>query len=170
MTWPNIHMWLSSSFLANKCSIHAPRMSQNMYTPKKKSLNEWGYSLVTVLQSKVLVHSVNSVNKEITCSVTEFNKWWPHIPIIWHGLTRPVIMSLVYGMSIVTKHDKWSYKSQKRGWPYILHGHSQSHYSGTCNAVNKSEGVWDAPSWVKVIIIHVIHFSAIHVFQHLTGH
>ena len=30
-------------------------------------------------------------------------------------------------ISTVTKHDKWSYKSQKRDWPCILHGHSRSH-------------------------------------------
>ncbi len=40
--------------------------------------------------------------------------------------TRPVIMSLVHCVSTVTKHGKLSYKSQKRDWPCILHGHSKS--------------------------------------------
>ena len=44
-------------------------------TLNKKSLNEWGYFSAMVLQSKVLVQWLNfhSVNKEITCSVTEFS-------------------------------------------------------------------------------------------------
>ncbi len=33
--------------------------------------------------------------------------------IIWHGFTWPVIMSLVQGISTVTKHGKWSYKNKK---------------------------------------------------------
>ncbi len=51
-----------------------------------------------------------------------------YIPIIWRGFTWPVIMSLVHGISTLTKHGKWSYKSLKRDWPCILHGHSQSCY------------------------------------------
>ncbi len=43
-------------------------------------------------------------------------------------LSWPVIMSLVHGVSTVTKQGKWSYKSKKKDWPCILHGHSQSCY------------------------------------------
>ena len=53
------------------------------FTLNKKSLNEWGYSLVTVLQSnKVLVQWLNfqSMNEDITCLL---NDWifthWPRI-------------------------------------------------------------------------------------------
>ncbi len=47
---------------------------------------------------------------------------------------RPIISNryackdLNDGVSTVTKDDKWSYKSQKRDWPSILLGHSQSRY------------------------------------------
>ena len=37
------------------------------------------------------------------------------IPIILHGFTWPVIMSLVHDISTVTKRGKWSYKSKKKG-------------------------------------------------------
>ncbi len=57
-----------------------------------------------------------------------YNKWWTNIPIIWQVFTWLVIMSLVHGISTVTKHDKWSRLSQTWDWPCILHGHSQSRY------------------------------------------
>ncbi len=36
-----------------------------------------------------------------------------HISSIWHVFIWPVIRSLVHGVSTVTKHGKWSYKSKK---------------------------------------------------------
>ncbi len=41
----------------------------------KKSLHEWGYFLVTVLHSNVLAQWMNlhSLDKDITCSLTEFS-------------------------------------------------------------------------------------------------
>ena len=63
-----------------------------------------------------------------TWKIISFYLLYSHIPIIWHVFTRPVIMSLVHGISTDTKHDRWSHKSQKRDWPCILHGHSQSRY------------------------------------------
>ncbi len=66
-----------------------------------------------------------------------------HIPIIWHVFTGPVIMSLVHGVSTVTKHDKWSYKS----------GHINVFYMATPSQATESAGplslelksVWKQP-------------------------
>ncbi len=60
--------------------------------------------------------------------IISFYLLYSHIPIIWQGFTWPVIMLLVHGISTVTKHGTWSCKSQKRDWPCILYGHSQSRY------------------------------------------
>ncbi len=52
---------------------------------------------------KYLVKVKTSVDLQV-----EFNSQrGPHIPIIWHVFTWPVSMSLVYGVSTVTKHGKW---------------------------------------------------------------
>ena len=45
---------------------------------------------------------------------------------IWQGFTRPVIMSLVHGISTVTKPGKWSYKSQK-GTGHVFYMATPSH-------------------------------------------
>ncbi len=36
-----------------------------------------------------------------------------------------LLLSLIFIRPVITKHDKWSYKSPKRDWPCILHGHSK---------------------------------------------
>ncbi len=48
--------------------------------------------------------------------------------------TWPVVRSVLHGNSSVTKHDQWSYKSQRREWPCILPVHFLSHY-WECNGI-----------------------------------
>ena len=50
--------------------------------------------------------------------------------------TRPVIMSLVHGVSTVTKHDKWSYKSQKKGAGHVFYMATASHATGSVGLKN----------------------------------
>ena len=47
--------------------------------------------------------------------------------------TRPVIMSLVHGVSTVTKLDKWSYKSKK--------GTGHAFYMATPSYTSESVGI-----------------------------
>ena len=48
------------------------------------------------------------------------------LKMIQHVVTWPVLMSLVHGVSTVTKHGKWSYKSQK-GTGHVFYMATSSH-------------------------------------------
>ncbi len=67
------------------------------------------------------------LKSKTSADLVDFNRGNPNMVtlrsnIISQGFRWPVIMSLVHGISTVTKHGKWSCKSQKRT------GHSQSRY------------------------------------------
>ncbi len=79
---------------------------QWVYTLNKKSWNEWEYSLVTVLQSKVLVQWLNfhSVNKGITCSATEFSLIEQGL-LIWSTMTKEYPHS--FNNSFFRVYESW---------------------------------------------------------------
>ena len=80
-------------------------------TLNKKSLNEWGYSLATVLQSKVFVQWLNfqSMNEDITCSVTEFSLidqgLYFAAPWAKNLLIHSMILFWEWGLSFCLKHE-----------------------------------------------------------------
>ncbi len=95
------------------------------YTLKKESLNEWGYSLVTVLHSKALVQRLNfhSVNKEITCSVTE-----EYVASLI-GLLKQILLAYwarTLLCSTVTKEYPHSFKDSF--WECRMKCHIEKHY------------------------------------------
>ncbi len=55
-------------------------------------------------------------------------------------------MSLVHGVSTVTKHDKWSYNSQKMDWPLPVT--LLRVYRSTCNIAVDSHMVPNDPASV----------------------
>ncbi len=78
------------------------------------------YTLNSVTGSGHVKHQKN----HLACKLHGNSAWKMYLLLFkW-----PVIISLAHGVSTATKHGKWSYKRQKRDWPCILHGRSQSCY------------------------------------------